>query len=57
MTMCFVCELDHGDGACPDCIAMLSWEQKKPKTPRKGQPWADRKAAIERRKAREKSEA
>jgi hypothetical protein len=19
--MCFVCELDHGDGACPDCIA------------------------------------
>ncbi len=26
--MCFVCELDHGDGCCPDCEANQFWAAK-----------------------------
>lgn len=41
--MCFVCELDHGDGSCPDCETNNAWRA----TTAKEQAW--RKAAKERR--------
>lgn len=31
MTMCFVCELDHGDGMCPDCTANQAWADQRAK--------------------------
>lgn len=45
MTMCFVCELDHGDGCCPDCEANNTWRAKTAKE----QQW--RKNSKARKKA------
>lgn len=53
---CPECEALHGDGQCPDCVMIKSWaEQNEKAYGRKKQPWAERKAAIERRKARVQS--
>ena len=44
--MCFVCELDHGDGACPDCIAnqeIVERRQREHPNGRRYIPRAERK--------------